>query len=232
MENVKGFKMIQNYEDFISMLRVAGMSMGGDNNEGVFSLSSYFESNILWHTEDKETDPWEWRIRVLNETGDIAYGKLFFKKSGFITKEWYPYFYAIRRNNNEFDDEYETGNLSYLSKRIYQLFNDNESIPIHIIKQELNITKEDKSMFDKAVIELQTKMYLTMCGNSRKISSKGQVYGWSSTVFCKTESFFGDEVIETAKSIKKEDAYKVIWEHIYSLNHEADEKKVKKFILG
>lgn len=232
MENVKGFKMIQNYEDFISMLRVVGMSMGGDNNEGVFSLSSYFESNILWHTEDKETDPWEWRIRVLNETGDIAYGKLFFKKSGFITKEWYPYFYAIRRNNNEFDDEYETGNLSYLSKRIYQLFNDNESIPIHIIKQELNITKEDKSMFDKAVIELQTKMYLTMCGNSRKISSKGQVYGWSSTVFCKTESFFGDEVIETAKSIKKEDAYKVIWEHIYSLKQDADEKKVKKFILG
>lgn len=232
MGDIKELKMIRKYEDFVSMLRVAGISMGGENAEGVFSLSSYFDSNIVWHTEDKETDPWEWRIRVLNETDDIAYGKLFFKKSGFITKEWYPYFYVIRRNNKEFGEEYEEGNLSLLSKKIYQLFNNNDSLPIHIIKQELNITKEDKSMFDKAITELQLKMYLTMCGNSRKVSLKGEVYGWSSTVFCKTEKFFGDEVIEVAKSITKEEAYKVIWDHIYSLNSHADEKKVKKFILG
>lgn len=232
MENIKGLKMIGKYEDFVSMLRVTGISMGGENNEGVFSLSSYFDSNIVWHTEDKDTDPWEWRIRVLNETDDIAYGKLFFKKSGFITKEWYPYFYAIRRNNKEFEEEYEEGNLSFLSKKIYQLFDNNESLPIHIIKQELNITKEEKSMFDKAIIELQMKMYLTMCGNSRKVSLKGEVYGWSSTVFCKTESFFGEEVIDIARGLVKEDAYKIIWEQIYSLNSKADEKKVKKFILG
>ncbi len=232
MDNKMGLKRIHNYEDFVSMLREVGMSMGGENNEGVFSLSSHFDTNILWHTEDRETDPWEWRIRVLNETDDIAYGKLFFKKSGFITKEWYPYFYTIRRNNKEFDEEYEDGKLSYLSKKIYQLFNENDSIPLHLMKQELNITKEEKSMFDKAIIELQMKMYLTMCGNSRKISSKGQVYGWSSTVFCKTEDFFGDDVIGLARNITKEDAYKTIWEQIYRINPEADEKKVKKFILG
>ena len=31
---------------------------------------------------DPETDPWEWRIRVLDERDDIAYAKLFYKKSG------------------------------------------------------------------------------------------------------------------------------------------------------
>ncbi len=65
--------------------------------EGVFTLSDAFGESIAWHTEDPETDPWEWRIRVLDEYTDIAYGKLFFRKSGYITKEWYPYFLAVRR---------------------------------------------------------------------------------------------------------------------------------------
>ena len=30
-------------------------------------------SPIVWHTGDPETDPWEWRVRVLNERNDVAY---------------------------------------------------------------------------------------------------------------------------------------------------------------
>lgn len=88
---------INHFNDFIQELRSVGFTIGGENGEGVFTLSDAFGESIAWHTEDPETDPWEWRIRVLDEYTDIAYGKLFFRKSGYITKEWYPYFLAVRR---------------------------------------------------------------------------------------------------------------------------------------
>ena len=66
---------ICNFQDFTAALRDAGMTMGGENGEGVFTLCDRFGSNVAWHTGEPETDPWEWRIRVLNECSDIAYGK-------------------------------------------------------------------------------------------------------------------------------------------------------------
>ena len=85
---------IYNYTDFVEALLKAGFSMGGGNSDGVFALVPWsweetppYDTPVRWHTGDAETDPWEWRMRVLDERGDIAYGKVFFKKSGFITKE-------------------------------------------------------------------------------------------------------------------------------------------------
>ena len=88
--------MIRNYSDFCEELLKCGFSMGGGNARGIYALISFDwknvppDSPIVWHTGDPETDPWEWRMRVLQERDDIAYGKVFFGASGYITKEWYP----------------------------------------------------------------------------------------------------------------------------------------------
>ena len=77
--------MIKNYNDFINALLNAGFSGAiGGKDDGVFGLFRYGwgaedESSIHWHTGDPETDPWEWRMRVLNERSDIAYSKVFFR---------------------------------------------------------------------------------------------------------------------------------------------------------
>ena len=95
--------MIRNYNEFISTLRKAGFSGSiGGKDEGVFNLFRYGwgaeeETGIQWHTDDPDTDPWQWRIRDLSERNDIAYSKVFFRKAGYITKEWYPFFLAARR---------------------------------------------------------------------------------------------------------------------------------------
>ena len=101
--------MIRNFDDFVKALLDAGFSMGGSNSEGMYSIIPWnwneeppYETSVRWHTGDAETDPWEWRIRVLDERNDIAYSKLFFKKSGFITKKWYPFFLAVRRAGMDF----------------------------------------------------------------------------------------------------------------------------------
>ena len=90
-------KTIRSYDDFVQDLREAGFSMGGDRDGGVFTLAAFFGPEIRWHTEDAQTDPWEWRIRVLREYRDLAYGKFFFGNGGYITGEWFPCFYAARR---------------------------------------------------------------------------------------------------------------------------------------
>ena len=151
-------KEIKSFSDFCVSLRDSGFSMGGANDEGIFSLSSYFSNHIHWHTENSETDLWEWRIRILDEYDDIAYAKLFFNKSGYIRKEWYPYFLAARRNGKSFIEDYGDGTISSFGKRIYEIVSENKVMPLHIIKQLGGFSKEDKSKFDKAITELQMKM--------------------------------------------------------------------------
>jgi len=230
---------IQGYQDFVKVLTESGFSMGGGNNEGVFSIISWnwneappYDTPVRWHTEDKETDPWEWRIRVLEEREDISYAKLFFKKSGYITKEWYPFFLAARQDGKSFEEAYFDGTISHTAKRIYELFSKNKVLPLHEIKTQGGFSKEEKAAFDRALTELQMKMYLTMCGSRQKVSQKGEEYGWSSTVFCTPENFFGKDVCEQASKITKKEAIRQIEEQIYHLNPKAEPKKIVKFITG
>lgn len=232
MEKISKIPSIHRYEDFVDALRIAGMSMGGENDEGIFSLCSLFGEEIEWHTEKPDTDPWEWRIRVLDEFDDIAYGKLFFKKSGYLTKEWYPYFYTARRQGRSFEEIYKEGKISAYAKKIYKIVSDRGAIPLHAIKKTGDVKKEDKSKFDRAIIELQMGMFITVCGRARKISFEGQEYGWSSTVFCTTEEYFGGETIEKAAGLTPKNAYGKIENHLYTLNPNIEEKKIEKFIYG
>lgn len=224
--------MIQNFGDFTTALLEAGFSLGGPNGEGVFTLCSRFGDSVRWHTEDPETDPWEWRMRVLDERGDIAYAKVFFNKSGFITERWYPYFLAARRRGKSFEEAYTDGEISHFAKRIYTLLADNECMSFPALKQFGGFSKEDSARFEKALVELQMKLYITMCGRQRKRSRYGEEYGWNATVFCRTEHFFGSEVFERAQGITPQEAGETITAQIHKLNEQADARKIHKFIYG
>ena len=230
--------MLKNYNDFTEALLAAGFSMGGGNSEGIYSIIPWnwneeppYKTPVCWHTGDFETDPWEWRIRVLNERDDVSYGKLFFKKSGYITKEWYPYFLAVRRGGSTFEEEYSDGKISHYAKRIYEVVaNSKGGVPLEEIKRLGGFTKEDKSKFDSALTLLQMKLYIATCGSRLKRNNYGEEYGWASTMFCTTEEFWGEDVFEAAASIAVEDAIAKISEQILRLNPEAEQKKMLKFI--
>ena len=235
--------MIKNYGDFVESLLTAGFSMGGGvNDEGIYTVVKFgwnetptSDTPIKWHTGDPETDPWEWRMRVLNERDDIAYAKFFFKKSGYITKDWYPYFLAARRGGRSFEDAYEGGIVSYAAKRIYDAVAENDMLPLHGIKQLAGFTREDKSSFDRALVELQMGLFLTMCGQQHR-AKKGRLLeaeqnaSWPSTVFCTTERFFGEDVFDKAARISKAEAVGAITAQVLTLNPSADTKKIVKFI--
>ena len=228
---------IRNFDDFTAALLEAGFSVGGADNE-VFSLLPYSWNNtpegwpVRWHTGDAATDPWEWRMRVLEERDDIAYGKVFFRKSGYITRAWYPSFLAARRQGREFDEIYADGEMSHAAKRIYTTVQANGALPMHAVKQLGGFAKEDAARFDRAVVDLQMKLYLTLCGRRQKRSKTGEEYGWSSTVLCTTEDFWGQEVFDEAARLSPQEGADRIAQQVLRLNPQAKPKKLEKFIWG
>ena len=229
---------LNNYDDFVRILLKAGFSVGSGNADGIYAavpfnwLNEPQDSQVRWHTGNPDTDPWEWRIRVLKERDDIAYSKVFFRKSGYITKEWYPYFLAVRRSGKVFAEEYRSGAISHFAKRIYEVVNETGKVPFHEIKQLGGFLREDKSRFESALVELQMKLYITICGIRQKTSQNGEGYGWPATVFCITENFWGCEVFDRASSIKPKEAEEAIAERILELNPDADRKKMLRFMRG
>ncbi len=228
---------IHHYAEFVDGLLASGFSMGGGNPEGIFSLIPWnwnqdppYETPVRWHTGDPETDPWEWRMRVLDERDDIAYAKVFFRKSGFITRDWYPLFLAVRRGDRSFEEQYLAGHISHDAKRIYEILAGGESLPVHDLKQSAGFGPGGQSAFDRALVELQMGLFITMSGRRQKISTRGEFYGWSSTVFCTTETFWGDSVFLEAAAIRRDDAVDQISEQILRLNPAAAPRRISRFI--
>lgn len=225
--------MLNSFNEFCSELLKSGFSMGGGNAKGIYAIvpfdwkTSIPGCPIVWHTGDAETDPWEWRMRVLEERDDIAYGKFFFGAGGYITKEWYPYFLTVRRQGFAFDEWYHEGKAGLLEKKIYEAIEENGHMALHDLKRECSITKESTGQFDRALTSLQKNLFITMCGRKQKVSSLGKPYGWNSTVFTTVEKFWGEDL---TADISVDEAYNKIRERILLLNPEAKEKDIRKFI--
>lgn len=227
--------MIQNYDEFCSELLRVGFSLGGGSGKGIYAVVPFdwteqpADTPVRWHTGEPDTDPWEWRMRVLEERGDVAYAKLFFRASGYITEEWYPYFLAARRQGMTFDELWEDGRISALSRRIYEAVRDNGRVAMHDIKRLAGLAGETSAHIEKAMTDLQMSMLLTICGRRQKRNAFGEPCGWCSTVFCTPEEFwhtdgFGD--------IDPEEAAEKIRARVLELNPEAQERRIKKFIFG
>jgi len=233
--------MVRDYDDFIRELLRAGFSQFGGQKDSMVQVIPHTwgdeppDSAIQWHTGDPGHDPWQWRMRALSERGDIAYAKVFFQKAGFITQEWYPYFLAVRRpHGRSFGEAYACGMMSRAAKRAYDTLRENGALPVHELKAMAGLgrEKEEKSAFERAIAELQMGLYITLCGQARKVSRAGEAYGWASNMLCLTEDFWPEEVCERAAALDPEEAAEAIEERVYKLNPGADQKKVRRFING
>lgn len=229
--------MIRNFSDFCRELSGCGFSMGGGSAKGIFALIGYdwtdqenLDTPVKWHCGDPEVDPWEWRMRVLEERTDIAYGKVFFRTSGYITREYYPYFYAVRRNGESLEEAYERGAVSHEGKRIYDIVSAGDTA-LHEIKALGGFGKEDKARFDRALTELQMGLFLTMTGRKQRKNKAGLEYGWNSTVFTTVERFWEERGFAIPE-LSPEESYETIRAQILRLNPAAEEKTIRKFIRG
>ena len=229
-------RRIMGYSDFLPALREAGFSVGsGQNKENMYSVLQWgwgeeppYPTPVQWFSGDDETDPWSWHMRVLAERPRIGYGKVFFRKAGYITEEYAPYFLAVRRVKS-FAQAYADGEMSAMAKRIYDAVDDGGDVPVHILKQIIGFTREEKSAFDRTLIELQMKMFITISGSAQRYANYD---GWASTVFSTAERFWGGDVFMRAKAMDAQKAMDMLLARVAALSPAAERKKAEKFIRG
>jgi len=219
------FETIHGYGDFCARLRQAGFSMGGENNDGIFALCDHFGDNIHWHTGEEDTDPWVWRMRVLVEENDIGYGKLFLQKGGYVTREWAPCFIAYKRQHQDYEDVYQEGCMSLLERSVCRFVKDKGEAVLHEIKAAFG----DKKL-EAVLAKLQTNMFLTISGQTMRLSKENVPYGWPVTNFRLTDDFWGPDVMLEANAIPVRDAREQIIQRVYELNPLVKMKALERFL--
>ncbi len=166
-------------------------------------------SALFWWTGDPAQDPWEWR-EIIARSGEVAYGKFFGKKAGFISKEWFPHFANFRRDGYDFDTLWDEEMASMRCKKIMDRFTDVQALPSNILKQLAGFGKGGEKNFDGTVTELQMKSYLIIRDFRRRRNKMGLEFGMPVSVFSTPESLWGYDHVTSAYSFDPSESMKLI----------------------
>ncbi|MBT2292983.1 hypothetical protein J7E73_28495 [Paenibacillus albidus] len=193
-----------------------------------FSLQECTPAN-RWFVKDME-GPWEWR-EVLAADGEIAYAKLFHKKAGFISREWYPDFANYRRDGYDFDARYDDGLATLQSKRIIDILDGHgEGLLSTDLKRLAGFGKDGASGFDSAMTNLQMQTYITAKNFQYKQDKHGRPYGWGIGCYALSENVFGAEWVTSRYSVKPKESRELIVNHVAELFPGAAVKQIEKVI--
>lgn len=179
-----------NYINEIGFLPLFNIGIKG------FSLEEHTAA-AHWWCDDPKIDPWIWR-RLITETGEIAYGKFFDKKAGFISKKWIPTFANYRRDGYDFDALYEDGKAPRKHKIIMDNFvdeNANLEIFSNELKQLSGFGKDGEKGYETAITNLMMQFYLCNCHFKKRVNKQGIEYGWEVAIYSTFEHMWGYDYV-------------------------------------
>lgn len=104
-------------------------------------------------------------------------------------------------------------------------------VALHDLKLLGRFSKGEKSPFDRALTDLQSRMFITVCGREQKRDKNGRAYGWSSTVFTTVEDFWAVR----GRSLGEEDperAYAVLLARLRTLRPDLEPSRAEKALRG
>ena len=218
---------IKTVEELTSYINEVGFLQLFRNEIPGFSVEERTVAKYWW--TGHERDPWTWREKIARQ-GEVAYGKFFDKKAGFISKEWMPYFANYRRDGYDFDARYEDGLANIRCKKIMDIFDSEATWYSYEIKTNAGFSKGGEKNFDGVMTELMMQTYLVMRDFQQKRNKKGVAYGWPVAIYAMPEQLWGYEHITSAykeePSVSKERILAHMREHYPS----ATEKQLKKVL--
>lgn len=182
----------------------------------------------LWFSDDTD-GPWEWKGE-LAESGDCAYGKLFWKKAGFVSMEWYPVLANYRRNGYDFDALYEDGMASQKDKYIYDTILSHKSLLSTELKELCNYKKGGNKGFDTIITRLQMQTYVTIDTFEYKKDKHGNSYGWGIARYTIPENKYGEDEIHKCYLQNPADSRRKMEGYLSKLLPDATEKQIIQII--
>jgi len=204
----------------------------------------------LWFS-DEEEGPWEWKGPVLRNV-DCAYGKLFQKKAGFVSMEWFPELVNYRRavyNLKEASPEsmdrvvYETvrEHESLLSKEIkalcgYSKKTAKRGAPLSAIWGSAELLSSDmdseprKEGYETVITRLQMGTWLVVADFEYRYTKQGDPYGWGIARYITPEALFGTERVLAASHHSPEESVKRLADYLTQLLPQATDRQILKII--
>lgn len=206
---LKTLDELKNYIDKVGFLPFFKGEIEGFSVEELTASDSWWSGDIL-------EDPWMWREVIANE-GNIAYSKLFRRKAGFVSREWFPIFAAYRRDGYDFDSRYEDGLVSRRQKKIVDVLNEYDMLPSNELKKLAGFGKEGEKNFDGTITDLQMNTYLIIRSFRKKRNKKNQEYGWPVADYMLSEKLYGREHVRSAYGMSATEAKDKLIEHLLKL---------------
>ena len=196
------------YEDFIVRVESLGFMALSHILPGFPSLGDE-TTESLWHT-GLDTDPWCWKDRVAEEKR-LAYGCILGRHKGFVTQRMYPIFYAAFHPTLSMPERRASGTVNQKTWQLWQLFEEQGTLNISQVRQTMGVSrKKGASAVDTAIQQLQREYYITVDGNERKVSAKGEFYGWPVNRYCRVVDWAPTNWLDSAKDWSVDEARELI----------------------
>ncbi len=222
---------IHTVEEAIAYIQKIGFLPLFKNDIPGFSLEERTVPDYWW-SDQPDKDPWAWRT-VIARTGEIAYGKFFDKKAGFIAREWVPVFANYRRDGYNFDALYEDGKAPNKHKKIMDNFmDDNAEAEIYSneLKKKAGFGKNMEKGYDGAITGLMMQLYLCNCDFRKRRNKKNQEYGWDVAIYSTPEHLWGYDYVTSQYKEEPAASGERLVAHLRKMFPSAEEKKLKKIL--
>jgi hypothetical protein len=220
--------MLTTYEDFIARVEELGFMALSPLLPGLPSLGGE-TAESLWHT-GLDTDPWRWKDRAAEEKR-LAYGCILGGHKGFVTRRMYPIFYAAYHPAQSMPERWASGTVSQTTWQLWQLFEENHTLNITQIRQSMGASrKQGASAVDTAIQQLQQAYYITVDGNERKVSARGEFYGWPVNRYSRVVDWAPAGWLEGAEDWSAEEARELILDDGVAMSDGVDRRDLAKKI--
>ena len=225
-------KLLRKADDLLELLRHIGFLPLFAGGIAGFSVEERTIASSWW-SGDIQSDPWEWRIALAGHP-EVAYGKFFDKKAGFIHRDFFPMFANYRRNGYDFDSLFDEGLVPHRAKRIMDVFEQiNEAggneIMSNELKEKAGFNKEGgEKNFEGVLTELQMQTYLIVSDFRQRKNKNGEEFGWHIGVMKMPETKWGYDFISSQYNEEPSDSWQKIVAQIRSFFPHADEQQIQK----
>lgn len=225
---------IRTWQELVNWINEVGfLPLFGNAVKG-FSAEEHVSPDYWW-TGIRDEDPWEWR-EIIASSHQVAYGKFFDQKAGFISLEWLPFFVNYRRDGYDFDSRWEDGLANRREKKIMDMLTgrDDDGDMTFPTDQILSTELKKKAGFGKGgeknypgiITGLQMQTYLVITDFHRRINKRGEEYGMPVSVMLPPEAVWGYETVTSAYNESPEQSYDRITARIQEKFPDAQESEI------